>query len=78
MKKQTITGRVYQRIFELLENNPKGIRWTDLNKMIGETDPDIHPKTINGSVWKLVERYPEEVYKPEKGLFRLTKFRDEV
>ncbi len=72
----TITGKIYETIFNLLESNPNGIRWTDLNKMIKESNPDFHPKTINGCVWKLLEKYPEDVYKPSKGVFKLSKFKD--
>ena len=71
---KTITGRIYTTIFELLEAHPEGVRWTDLLKLIEKSDPNLHPKTINGCVWKLTEKYPNEVYKPEKGLFRLKKF----
>jgi hypothetical protein len=71
MKKPTITGQIYDKIFELLEKNPEGIRWVDMNRMVQEAYPDFHPKTINGCVWKLIEKYPDKVYKPEKGLFKL-------
>ncbi len=67
----TITGRIYLTIFALLVKNQEGIAWTQLNKMVQEAHPKFHPKTINGCVWKLVERFPDKVYKPEKGLFRL-------
>lgn len=72
---KTITGRIYTTIFELLEAHPEGVRWTDLLKLIEKSDPNLHPKTINGCVWKLVEKYPDRVYKPEKGLFKLVKFK---
>lgn len=75
MNPDTITGRITVIAFELLEQHPEGIRWTDLLKMIKQSDPTLHPKTVNGCVWKLVERFPDEVYKPEKGLFRLVKYR---
>lgn len=75
MGKTTITGRVFATALELLEQHPEGIRWVDLNAKIGASDPSFHPKTINGCVWKLVERYPEQVYKPDKGLFRLLKYK---
>jgi hypothetical protein len=71
----TITGRINARALELLDQNPDGIRWTDLNKMIEESDPSLHPKSINGCVWKLVEKFPDKVYKSSKGLFRLTKYK---
>lgn len=75
MQPTTITGRIYAKIFELLEQHPEGLRWTDLLTQVEESDPTLHPKTVNGCVWKLVEKYPNEVYKPSKGLFRLTKFK---
>lgn len=71
MKKQTITGQIYQTALNLLKKHPEGIRWTDLLKLIKESDPSLHPKTINGCVWKLMEKYPDKVYKPSKGLFKL-------
>ena len=67
----TITGQIYLTIFELLEIQPEGIQWTELNRRIEERHPDFHPKTINGCVWKLIEKFPERVHKPEKGLFQL-------
>ena len=73
---KTITGRIYAKIFDLLEIHPEGVRWTELLKLIEQSDPSLHPKTVNGCVWKLIEKYPNEVYKPEKGLFRLKKYSD--
>lgn len=66
-----VTERIEATAFKLLEQHPEGLRWTDLNRRIEESDSDFHPKTVNGCVWKLVERYPDRVYKPSKGLFRL-------
>jgi hypothetical protein len=76
MLKNTITSRIYAKIFELLEEKPKGIRWVDLSAQIKLFDPTFHPKTVNGCVWKLIEKYPDKVYKPEKGLFRLLKYKN--
>ena len=70
-----ITHQVFETALNILSKNPEGVRWVDLNRMIKESNPSFHPKTINGCVWKLIEKYPNEVYKPEKGLFRLTKYR---
>jgi hypothetical protein len=74
MNPNTITGRIYLIIFDLLEKHPEGIRWVDQLKMIKEADPSLHPKTVNGCVWKLVEKFPDKVHKPEKGLFQLKKY----
>jgi len=72
----TITGRIYSKALELLDQNPEGIRWKDLNDAIQKSYPEFHPKTINGCVWKLTEKFPDKVYKPSKGVFRLLKYRD--
>ena len=75
MKPSTITGRINAKALELLEQHPEGLRWSELLSKIKEYDPTFHPKTVNGCVWKLVEKYPDKVYKPTKGLFRLMKYR---
>ena len=67
----TITGQINQTAIELLEKHPEGIRWSEMLSLIQEAYPDFHPKTINGCVWKLVDNFPDKVYKPEKGLFKL-------
>jgi hypothetical protein len=46
----TITGRIYAKALELLDQNPEGISWTDLNDAIQKSYPNFHPKTINGCV----------------------------
>ena len=75
MNKTTITERIDTIVFELLEKHPEGLRWSELLSKIREKDPDLHPKTVNGCVWKLVQRFPDKVYKPAKGVFRLLKYK---
>lgn len=58
---------------ELFEQYPEGMRWVDLLKEIKAADPTFHSKTVNGCVWKLTEKFPDKVYKPEKSLLRLVK-----
>ena len=71
----TITGRIYLKALEVLEQNPDGVRWAEMLLIIEEWDRSLHPKTINGCVWQLVSKLPDQVYKPEKGLFRLVKYK---
>lgn len=73
-----VTERIEATAFVLLEQHPDGLRWTDLKTKIEESDPSFHPKTVNGCVWKLVEKYPDRVHKPSKGLFRLLKYDSET
>jgi len=62
------------KAIELLRSNPQGMRTSQLVNAIKEALPDVHPKTINGTVWLLAEKRPEEVYKPGQGLFRHVSF----
>lgn len=71
----TATGQINATALELIGKNVEGIRWSELISEIKKINPGLHPKTVNGCVWKLVEKFPDLVYKPEKGLFRLVKFK---
>ena len=62
---------------ELLKNTPQGMSTSQLVNASKEALPNIHPKTINGTVWLLAEKRPEEVYKPIQGLFRHVSFRED-
>ncbi|EKD66508.1 MAG: hypothetical protein ACD_49C00038G0042 [uncultured bacterium (gcode 4)] len=70
-----VTERINAEAFKLLENHPEGLRWSELLSKIKKSDPTFHPKTVNGSIWKLVEKFPDRIYKPSKGLFRLLKYK---
>lgn len=70
---QPVTHRIYTTALAILKAHPEGVRWKDLLIQIQKSDPTLHPKTINGCVWKLTERFPDTVHKPSKGLFKLIK-----
>ena len=70
-----VTHQINEAALKLLDKHPEGISWSKLNTMIEKKHPDFHPKTINGCIWKLLEKYPDQIYKPEKGLFRLVKYK---
>jgi hypothetical protein len=70
----TKTEMIQAKAIEILKSSPQGIRTSQLINAIKENLPDFHPKTINGTVWKLPETRPKEVYKPSRGLFRHMSF----
>ena len=72
----TKTKPIQAQAIEILRCAPQGIRTSQLLNAIQEQLPNIHPKTINGTVWKLPTTRPEEVYKPSRGLFRHVSFRE--
>jgi len=75
MQSSKVTERIYAMAVELLEQHPEGLRFSELRSAIEAADHSFHPKTVNGCVWKLVQKFPDEVYKPSRGLFRLLKYK---
>ena len=75
MRSSRVTERINAKAFELLEQHPEGLRWSELLSKIQASDDSFHPKTVNGCVWKLVQRFPDKVYKPSRGVFRLLKYK---
>ncbi len=71
-KKEEITSKA----IEIVENNPDGIIRAELIREIREELPNILYRTIESTIWDLDLRMPDKVYKPTRGLFRHTTFRD--
>lgn len=71
----TATERINAKAIELSEQHTKGLNWSKLLSEIELSDPNLHPKTVNGTIWKLVERFPDKIYKPSRGVFRLLKYK---
>jgi hypothetical protein len=59
---------------DILKSNPLGIRYSELVRKIQERCPHIPANTAHGNVWNLEARYPNNVYKPARGVFRLADF----
>ena len=75
MQPTKITEKIKAKAFELLEQAPEGLRYSVLRNKIQAADPGFNSNTINGSIWNLDALFPEKVYKPSKGLYRLTKYK---
>lgn len=73
---KNVTEKIKDKAFELLKDNPDGLRYSELVKFISENDEKLNRNTINGSIWNLDSQFPEKVYKPSRGLFRLVEFKD--
>jgi hypothetical protein len=70
----TISDRIIEKAFAALGAAPEGLRYSDLVRRVME-DASFKQNTVHGTVWNLDERFPDSIYKPSRGLFRLTKFR---
>lgn len=71
----TIGEQIVEVAFRVLEGKPEGLRYSDLVRQILEVNGSFKQNTVHGNVWNLDERFPDRIYKPSRGLFRLTKFR---
>jgi hypothetical protein len=71
-----IGKRIIEVAFKILDANPEGVRYSELVRQVLASDDTFKENTIHGNVWDLSEKFPDKVYKPSRGLFRLTKYRD--
>jgi hypothetical protein len=75
MQPEKITERIKKIAFEQLEASPDGLKYSVLRNQIQAVDSKLNSNTINGCIWNLDAAFPDKVYKPSKGLFRLTKYK---
>lgn len=75
MQPEKVTKRIKDKALELLEQFPQGLRYSELHAKISACDSMFNSNTINGSIWNLDSIFPDKVYKPSKGLFRLLKYK---
>lgn len=73
---ETRHGKIRNKAIELLEKNPSGIRYSELVRMISNEFSEIPINTIHGGIWNLDRQFPDKIYKPARGIFRLVKFKD--
>jgi len=74
----TITGQIRKIALEILVEKPEGIRYSELRRKILGQNSSLNPNTINGAIWDLEVTFPDKIYKPDRGVFRLVKFREDI
>lgn len=72
----TKRDRITHAAKELLAQHNEGLRFSEIVSRLQVTFPDDPHGTITGTVWNLDSRFPDEIYKASRGLFRLTMFRE--
>jgi hypothetical protein len=68
-----VTKRIKDKALELLEQFPQGLKYSELHSKISASDSAFNANTVNGCIWNLDVVFPDKVYKPKRGLFRLLK-----
>jgi hypothetical protein len=59
-----------------LQRHPAGLRFSELRAAVRKALPTLNVKTINNAIISLEAAHPDSVYKPTKGVYRLSRFRD--
>jgi len=77
-KNLTITEQIRKIALDILAEKPEGVRYSDLQRKIFEQNSDFNSNTIAGATWDLEATFPEKVYKPDRGVFRLVKFKEDI
>jgi len=62
---------------EILKNNREGIKYSELVRKIREKFPETNVNTIRWYIYNLDSIFPDKVYKPSRGVFRLIEYKDE-
>jgi hypothetical protein len=75
-KRPLIREHIRSLAFAFLRNHPEGLRFSELHRKICQADNHLNASTVNTSIWNLDAAFPDQVYKPVKGLFRLVAFRE--
>jgi hypothetical protein len=75
----SIGEQIVQKAREIISAEAAGIRYSELARRIQEA-LGANINTINGNIWNLDVRLPEEIYKPARGIFKHTRYRqpDEI
>lgn len=68
-----LTGKDIQELAKkIVMNTPGGVRYSALVVSILKDHPETPKNTINGAVWDLDRRFPNDISKPSRGLFMAT------
>lgn len=68
----SIRERVFKEIEEIIKSSSKGFTYSELYKELQKRLPDVHPKTLNGYLWKftiLVKENKLTGFSHEKNLY---------
>ena len=73
-----IVEQILESALQILDGHPNGLRYTELNKKIIERNPKFNYNTVRTATWDLDVKESDKVYKPDRGIFKLLKYRDSV
>jgi len=63
-------NKIRDLALQMVGQNPGGIHYGELVKKIAAAHPETPVNTIHGSIWDLATRFPDQIVKPSRGLFK--------
>lgn len=72
----TIKEQIIAKAIELLLKHPHGLRYSELLARIQQDLPAVPKNTIGGTIWNLEVQLPARVYKPARGMYIHTQYRE--
>ena len=70
--------KILSKIREILNDEPNGIRYSELHSKVKNALPEINVNTIHGNLWYLKQKIDsgeiKDISRPEKGLYVLRKY----
>ncbi len=71
-KKVKLYQQVKSKVVEILKENPNGLYYMDLMRKTQEKLPKVQFNTIRRNFGIFLEQEPDKIYKPARGLYRLS------
>ena len=68
--------KIVNQALTILKELPKGIHYSDFVRQIHTALPQIPINTIHSTIWNLEVKEPQHVFKPARGMYLHTNFRD--
>jgi len=78
MSNTPITKQIQKIALELIAEENNGIKYSQLIKNIIKQNSDFKYNTIQGVLVGLQNNYPNEIYKPDRGIFRSLKYKENI
>ena len=75
-KRPNQRARIRLAAVDLLQSHPEGLTYTELVQAMRQLHPDRNLKSLSNDVVNLDRHFPTKVYRPIKGLYRHTRFKD--
>jgi len=76
MKRDPFRERIHAAAIKLLRGNRGGLRFSELEHRLWKQLPECSRKTVTNAILSLESCHPDSVYKPSRGVYRSTLFRE--